>query len=266
MASRSAPPDLFARPVRAPCGVRVAGRACRRRSYRSGRARTGSGRCRRWTGWPARRSAGRSGHARRRTSPAAPGRPCPATTCASFHARLYESWIDVLEPRPFVGGCRCTASPTQNTRPLRDRRRVVVVDRPRRRRRHVHLEVLGADELHRELADEFVAERGRTVGDLVAPHQHPLVPRLDHAKYAEADAFPFGARLHHPVEDRRPVRDEARQVGLEDDATASRPTAPGPSNGRSRSSATLLRAPSAPTTYFDRMGTRRRSGGRGPWS
>ena len=31
------------------------------------------------------------------------------------------------------------------------------------------------------------------------------------------------------------------------------PTAPGPSNGRSRSAATLLRAPSAPTRYFERI-------------
>ena len=38
-------------------------------------------------------------------------------TIASFQARLNASWIDVFEPRPFDGGCRWIASPTQNTRP-----------------------------------------------------------------------------------------------------------------------------------------------------
>ncbi len=31
---------------------------------------------------------------------------------------MYASWIDVLEPRPLLGGCRWIASPMQNTRPL----------------------------------------------------------------------------------------------------------------------------------------------------
>ena len=45
------------------------------------------------------------------------GAACPFSTAAIFHARLYESWTDVLEPSPLLGGCRCTASPAQNTRP-----------------------------------------------------------------------------------------------------------------------------------------------------
>src|SRR3954447_10170704 len=41
----------------------------------------------------------------------------PRRTADSFQARLYASWMEVFEPRPFDGGCRCTASPAQNTRP-----------------------------------------------------------------------------------------------------------------------------------------------------
>ena len=43
------------------------------------------------------------------------------------------------------------------------------------------------------------------------------MPRLDHPQNAEPDALLLGARLQHPVQDRRAVRDEAAQVGLEDD-------------------------------------------------
>ena len=43
------------------------------------------------------------------------------------------------------------------------------------------------------------------------------MPRLDHPQHAEPDAFLLGARLHHPVQDRRPVVDEPAQVRLEDD-------------------------------------------------
>src|ERR1022692_2451394 len=41
----------------------------------------------------------------------------PRSTAASFHARLYESCTDVLEPSPLLGGWRWIASPAQKTRP-----------------------------------------------------------------------------------------------------------------------------------------------------
>jgi hypothetical protein len=43
------------------------------------------------------------------------------------------------------------------------------------------------------------------------------MPWLDHPQYAEPDALLLGARLQHPVQDRWAVRDEAAQVGLEND-------------------------------------------------
>jgi hypothetical protein len=44
------------------------------------------------------------------------GPACPLRTAASFQARLKPSWIDVLEPSPFDGGCRWAASPMMKTR------------------------------------------------------------------------------------------------------------------------------------------------------
>ena len=41
----------------------------------------------------------------------------PGTTAASFQQRLCASCIPLVSPRPPVGGCRCAASPTMNTRP-----------------------------------------------------------------------------------------------------------------------------------------------------
>lgn len=38
----------------------------------------------------------------------------PFKAYAIFHARLYASSIQVFEPSPLIGGCRCTASPRQN--------------------------------------------------------------------------------------------------------------------------------------------------------
>ena len=95
--------------------------------------------------------------------------------------------------------------------------REMVVHRPGQPGGDPHLEVVGPDQLHGQLSREFVSDLGRAGCCLVAPHEHPLMPRLDHPQNAEPDALLLGARLQHPVQDRRAVRDEAAQVGLEDD-------------------------------------------------
>ena len=41
----------------------------------------------------------------------------PWSTAASFHARLWASWMPVFWPNPPAGGKRCAASPARNTRP-----------------------------------------------------------------------------------------------------------------------------------------------------
>ncbi len=101
--------------------------------------------------------------------------------------------------------------------PVREGRGEVMVHRPRQPGGDPHLEVVGADQLHGQLAGELVGDLGWPGRGLVAPHEHPLVPRLDHPQHAQPHALLLGARLHHPVQDRRPVLDEAAQVGLEDD-------------------------------------------------
>ena len=62
------------------------------------------------------------------------------------------------------------------------------------------------------------------------------------------------ARLQHPVEDARPVRDVLRQVGLEDDVHRARDVHLRRPSAARCPAATLLRPPSAPIRYLARIG------------
>src|SRR6266851_8462134 len=55
---------------------------------------------------------------------------------------------------------------------------------------------------------------------VVAPDEQPLVPRPYHAHHAGANAADLGARLQHPVQHARPVRDVFGQIDVGDDVHA----------------------------------------------
>ena len=92
-----------------------------------------------------------------------------------------------------------------------------LVVRPQRGRAQRDRDRVVADQLVGDLGRERLVDLGRRLVDVVAPDDQPLVPRADHAHEAEADPADVRARLQHPVQDARAVRDVPGEVGVEDD-------------------------------------------------
>ena len=96
-------------------------------------------------------------------------------------------------------------------------RGVHLVVAPQRRRPDRHVHGVVAHELVHDLDRLGLVHLRRRLVDVVAPDDQPLVPRPHHAHEAQPDAAHVRAGLQHPVQDARPVRDQVREVGLEDD-------------------------------------------------
>jgi hypothetical protein len=126
------------------------------------------------------------------------------------------SWIEVLEPSPFDGGCRCAASPMMKTRPdcMCVAYMLLTVQ--------VDTEVISGSRTGRQpdRAPPWWQRRCRQpvrAVDVIAPDDQPFVPGPDHPHKTHADTADIGAGLHHPVEHRGAVGDIFAQIRLEDD-------------------------------------------------
>ena len=94
---------------------------------------------------------------------------------------------------------------------------VLLVDVPQRLAHDLDLEVGVADQGADPVEHEVVGQVRLAVGDVEAPAGDPLVPGPDGAQQTHADLTEAGLRVEDPVQDARPVRDVAAQVGVEDD-------------------------------------------------
>ena len=99
---------------------------------------------------------------------------------------------------------------------------IAVVHRPQRRRGDPHRDVGHAEQVADDLGRGRVVDLRRRLVDVVTPGQQPLVPRAHHPHQAHADAADIRTGPHHPVQDARPVRDVAGQIGLEHDVHRAR--------------------------------------------
>ena len=102
-------------------------------------------------------------------------------------------------------------------------RRVLLVDVPQRLAHQLDLELGVADQRPNPAQHDVVGKIGLTVGHVEAPAGDPLVPGLDRTQQTHADLAETGVRVEDPVQDARPVRDVAAQVGVEHDVGGARP-------------------------------------------